>query len=128
MRFDRKAPVALLLVYCSIIPAGCAGPASRPAPDPGVGQLIDEAVQAEVKEGFFGAVLVRHRGSLVLDKGYGSVRGTEIYPATRFWLASLAKQFTSTAIMKCQEKGWLTLADPISRFIPNAPDDKKAIT
>jgi CubicO group peptidase (beta-lactamase class C family) len=47
---------------------------------------------------------------------------------TRFWIASGGKQFTSAAILKCQEKGWLRLDDPITRFLPNAPADKRTIT
>lgn len=49
-------------------------------------------------------------------------------PNSRFWIASAGKQFTSAAVLKCAERGWLSLDDRISRFFPSAPSDKRAIT
>jgi len=89
---------------------------------------IDRALQEEVGKGFSGAVLVARGSSKILDKAYGSVRGVPVRTNTRFWIASGGKQFTSAAILKCQEKGWLRLDDPITRFFPNAPADKRTIT
>jgi CubicO group peptidase (beta-lactamase class C family) len=48
--------------------------------------------------------------------------------SSRFWIASLGKQFTSAGILRGQEQGRLRLEDPLSRFFPDAPSEKKAIT
>ena len=88
---------------------------------------IDDTIHRAVNEGFSGAILVQDRGQIVLDKGYGKIQGVAMTSDTRFWLASLGKQFTAAAILKCQDKGWLTLNDPITRFISAVPQEKKGI-
>src|SRR5262249_44341448 len=47
---------------------------------------------------------------------------------TKFWIASTAKQFTSAAVLWCQQKGLLGLEDHLSKFFPSAPADKRSIT
>jgi CubicO group peptidase (beta-lactamase class C family) len=85
-------------------------------------------LQAEVARGFSGAVTVARGRTTLLDKAYGEERGTAMRSDTRFWIASAGKPFTSAAVLKCKEKGLLGLDDPISRFFPAAPPDKRAIT
>ncbi len=89
---------------------------------------IDRALQEEVGRGFSGAVLVSRAASKILDQAYGSVRRVPVRTDTRFWIASGAKQFTSASILKCEEKGWLRLDEPIAKFFPSAPADKRTIT
>ncbi|MBI3404937.1 MAG: beta-lactamase family protein [Acidobacteria bacterium] len=89
---------------------------------------IDEALRSEVGSGFSGAVLVTRAGETLLDKAYGAERGVPARTTSRFWIASMGKQFVSAAILKCQEKGWLSLGDSIEKFFPKAPGDKKNIT
>lgn len=85
---------------------------------------LDRIARSEMAHGFSGAVLVARGDRVLLDEGYGK----GITKDARFWIASSGKQFASAAILKCLEKGWLTLDDPLSRFFPNAPADKRAIT
>jgi CubicO group peptidase (beta-lactamase class C family) len=89
---------------------------------------IDRAVEEEVAKGFSGAVLVERKKSRIVDRGYGSTRGIPVRSSTQFWIASAAKQFVSTSILKCFERGLLRFNDPISRFFPDAPADKRNIT
>lgn len=91
-------------------------------------QVLDSTIQLEEASGFFGAVFVQYLGEIVLDQGYGSLRGVQMTPDSRCWIASTGKQFTSAAILKCQDDGLLLLDDPIGRFIPDVPADKKGIT
>jgi CubicO group peptidase (beta-lactamase class C family) len=91
-------------------------------------QELDSTIRLEEASGFFGAVLVQHLGRIVLNKGYGPLRGVQMTPNSRCWIASTGKQFTSAAILKCQDDGMLLLDDPKGRFIPNVPADKKEIT
>ncbi len=92
------------------------------------GPAIDRVLQAEVSNGFSGAVLVARGSSLITDKAYGTERRTLLTTETRFWIASVGKQFTSAAILKCREQGLLRLDDPIARFFPGASADKRPIT
>ena len=89
---------------------------------------LDAAIRAEVARGFSGAVLVTRGGATLVDRGYGSLRGSPVRKDSRFWIASAAKQFTSAAILLCRERGLLTLEDPLGKFFPDAPAEKRAIT
>jgi CubicO group peptidase (beta-lactamase class C family) len=110
--------------------AGAAAEAPRRLPRaPGaVSEAIDRAVSAEVPRGFSGAVLVANGGHILLEKGYGSIGGVSMRPDTPFWIASSGKQFTSAAILRCAEKGGLSLTDPLGRFFPEARGSVASIT
>lgn len=89
---------------------------------------LDTVVAADAAKGFSGAVLVARHHQVLLDKAYGAVGAVPMRADTRFWIASSGKQFTSAAIARLQQQGKLDLADPISKFFPDAPADKRAIT
>ncbi|MGH9532381.1 MAG: serine hydrolase domain-containing protein [Terriglobales bacterium] len=89
---------------------------------------IDAAIRATTRDGFSGAVLIASGDHILLDETYGSIAGARLTASSKFWIASIAKQFTSAAILKCQDRGLLRLADPISKYVPQAPPDKAAIT
>jgi CubicO group peptidase (beta-lactamase class C family) len=94
----------------------------------GFAQRADRELRRLAATGFSGAVLVALRGRVVLDAAYGSVGREPMRADARFWIASIGKQFTSVAILRCQERGLLRLEDPLSRFFPDAPAEKKPIT
>jgi CubicO group peptidase (beta-lactamase class C family) len=114
----RILPV-LALFACMLAPAGV-----RAAPRAVHANDIDAAVSAEVAKGFSGGVLIARKGSVIFDRAYGDSIG----PDTSFWIASLAKQFVAAAVMRAAERGKLDLGDPITRFFPDAPADKRDIT
>lgn len=89
---------------------------------------IDSTLRSDAANGFSGAVLVGSEGTVLLQAGYGTVGGVPVDPNTRFWIASTAKQFVGAAILKCQERGLLSLNDSLARFFPDAPPDKRHIT
>ena len=90
-------------------------------------QRLDAALRAEVARGFSGAVLVTRGGAPLVDRGYGSLRGSAVQKDSRFWIASVGKSFTSAAVLLCRDRGLLTLDDPLSRFFPEAPAEKRGI-
>lgn len=106
---------------------GLLGCASVPAPvskrDP-LAQGVDRFVSGETASGFAGSVLLAKDGEVVLHKGYGQA----ITPETPFWVASISKQFTAVAILKLAEQGKLSVDDPITKHLPEAPEDKRGIT
>jgi CubicO group peptidase (beta-lactamase class C family) len=81
-------------------------------------------------KGFVGVVGVSGPNGTLYTRAYGdAVAGQTAYtPDTIVDIASISKQFTGAAILKLREEGRLTLDDPLSRFLPSAPDDKAAIT
>lgn len=114
MRFLTAALAALLF----------SAPAASVAPL----REVDALLRSDVSAGFSGAVLVVRDGTVLIDKGFGVEQGVPVRPTSRFWIASVGKQFVSAAILKCQERGWLTLDDSLGRFVPSAPADKREIT
>ena len=115
-------PVPALFLFVALSPP--------PAPDAGsdLGARLDRAMQAEAAAGFSGAVLVARDGRILVDKAYGETGGVALRPTSRFWIASMGKQFTSIALLHAQEQGLIRLEDPISRFFPDAPADKASTT
>jgi CubicO group peptidase (beta-lactamase class C family) len=88
-----------------------------------VGQKVDEFLTPHVNSGkFSGAVLIARGGKVLVSKGYGMANyELEVpnTPKTRFRLGSITKQFTATAIMQLQEKGMLSVDDPVTKYFPD---------
>jgi CubicO group peptidase (beta-lactamase class C family) len=96
-----------------------------------VGRRLDSAVTAAERAGFSGAVLVLQGGAVLLHRGAGSAIEAPSTPYTRSTMVPIGsntKDFTKTAILQLAEAGRLTLDDPVSRFFPDAPADKRGIT
>ncbi len=81
-----------------------------------------------VPQGFSGAVVVASGERVLLSSGFGSAGGQKVTSESRFWIASVGKQFAAAAVMKLLEQGKLTLDDPLVRFFPEAPADKARVT
>jgi len=67
------------------------------------------------------AVAVSHEGEPIYAKGFGvSDLATKkpVDPNTIFGIASVSKSFTALAIMGLQDKGLLSLDDPVIKYIP----------
>jgi CubicO group peptidase (beta-lactamase class C family) len=94
-------------------------------------ERIDRYLTAAAELGLAGTVLVEKDGAVILHKGYGVVdreRGRRADTRTHYLIGSLSKQFTAAAIYQLESRGKLSLADPLSRWFPDAPADKHDIT
>ncbi len=113
MRTIQCAIVLVLLVF---------GAASSSAQD---AARVEDVVQSYVRaRTFAGAVLVARGSDVILSKGYGAANlewDVPNTPATRFRLGSVTKQFTAASILLLEERGKLTLDDPIGKHVPDAP-------
>jgi CubicO group peptidase (beta-lactamase class C family) len=77
------------------------------------------------------AVGVSRAGQLVLAKGYGQAdleRSTPIGPDTRFYVASIAKQFTAMSVVLLAQEGRVSLDDDIHKWVPEVPSFGHVIT
>lgn len=92
------------------------------------GEQIRTAIDSAVAQGFSGSVVVSVGDRILVSGTFGSMHGMPIAPDGRFLIASAAKQFTSTALLRLQERDLLRIDDPLSRHLPGVPPDKKAIT
>ncbi|MBD3257812.1 serine hydrolase, partial [candidate division GN15 bacterium] len=73
---------------------------------------------------FHGTVLVAKEGEILLAKGYGWADrefNQKNTPRTRFFISSITKQFTATAILQLKEQGRLSLDDPVTKYLPDYP-------
>jgi CubicO group peptidase (beta-lactamase class C family) len=102
---------------------------SAPAPNlPRMEQVIQSFVGDKQ---FMGSVLVARGNDVLLNKGYGfadlewNVPNT---PTTKFRLGSITKQFTAAAILLLEERGKLTVDDPVKKYMPDAPAAWEKIT
>jgi len=80
---------------------------------------------------FIGSVLVARDGKIVFSKGYGLANAelnVSNAPDTRFRLGSITKQFTAAAILLLQERGKLTVTDPICKYFESCPGAWSEIT
>jgi CubicO group peptidase (beta-lactamase class C family) len=93
---------------------------------------MEEVVQTYVQnKTFMGAVLVARGSEVILSKGYGSANlewDVHNTPKTKFRLGSITKQFTAASILLLEERGKLTLDDPIKKYLPDAPREWDRIT
>jgi CubicO group peptidase (beta-lactamase class C family) len=123
----RTAPAGLLLLLSSGIAAAAAvtGGAGTGV-DPGrLGRaeaLIREEMQTQQIPGLAAAVV--DHGTVILAQGYGYANLEHSVPVitdTVFQSGSVGKQFTSAAVMLFVQEGRLSLDDPITRYLPEAP-------
>lgn len=84
------------------------------------GKAIDDYLQSmEHNAHFMGSVLVEQEGQIILCKGYGKANETsKNTPSTPFYIASITKQFTATAMMKLCEEKKIDLEAPINQYLP----------
>jgi len=92
---------------------------------------VTQVYQNAVDNGFSGAVLVRHRGAIVLHEASGFANRDLAIPNTIdtvFDIGSITKQFTGALIMALQEAGLLKVGDTLADHFDDVPEDKADIT
>ena len=94
---------------------------------------FDEYLNTITRQGnFSGSVLVDRDGKVVFSKGYGLANlEFEIpnTPQTKFRLGSITKQFTAAAILLLQERGKLSVQDPVCKYyVDSCPASWSEIT
>ena len=80
---------------------------------------------------FMGSVLVAKDDVVLFRESSGWANVEWRIPhtaATKFRLGSVTKQFTAAAILRLAEQGKLALDDPLSKFIPAAPETWRPVT
>lgn len=100
----------------------CCGAAAAAAPELA---RMQRAVELRASAGqFIGAVLVARDGRVLLSKGYGEADldwKVPNSPTTKFRLGSITKQFTAACILLLEERGKLSIDDPVKKSLADAP-------
>lgn len=86
---------------------------------------MDQIVQSFVTgDKFMGTVLVARGSEVLFSKGYGFANlewNVPNTPDTKFRLGSVTKQFTAASILLLEERGKLSVSDPVKKHMPDAP-------
>ncbi len=86
---------------------------------------MDQIVQSYVADHkFMGTALVARGDQVLFDKAYGSANlewNVPNTPASKFRLGSITKQFTAASILLLEDRGKLSVNDPLKKYIPDAP-------
>jgi CubicO group peptidase (beta-lactamase class C family) len=86
---------------------------------------MDQIVQSYATDHtFMGTALVARDGQVLFSKGYGFANlewRIPNTPDTKFRLGSVTKQFTAASILLLEERGKLSVSDPVKKYVPDAP-------
>ena len=132
--FNGPALLGVLSLAAQTISGPICGAADVPREDRVRGTLGNEAHEfllGMTEDGFSGAVLLSHRGKVLLKRGYGYANLEEAEPngsETLFNVASVAKIFTAAAILDLEERQALSLDDPLDAHLGPFPEAKSAAT
>ncbi|MBC7899362.1 MAG: serine hydrolase [Saprospiraceae bacterium] len=124
---DRLSVFVALLVFVSVVPAQNAVVA-----DEQISTKTNEYMAASVAvDGFSGSILVARNGQPVISKSYGMANvelGVPNTPQSVFRLGSITKQFTAMAISMLQDRGKLSVSDPICKHLSDCPPAWQSLT
>jgi CubicO group peptidase (beta-lactamase class C family) len=76
-------------------------------------------------------IVAVHHGDTVVARGYGRADLENDVPMTAghvFQIASVTKQFTAAAVLALAAEGRVELDAPVTRYLPNAPVQGRAVT
>jgi CubicO group peptidase (beta-lactamase class C family) len=91
--------------------------------------LIVQQIMKEQKIVGLSLAVIKN-GKPVVNKGYGLANAEHNMPVTAetvIRLGSVSKQFFTTAILKLQEEGMLSIEDSVHKFFPDAPETWRPI-
>ena len=131
-KFNVVNYLTALIASCLLFVSFVAGQNAAPPSAQQITAKVDEYMNAVIRvDGFSGTVLVARSGKPIVSKGYGMANielGVPNSPQTVFRLGSVTKQFTAMAIMMLQERGKLSVSDPICKYLPDCPAAWQPIT
>jgi CubicO group peptidase (beta-lactamase class C family) len=93
-----------------------------------VGEYMNAAHEVDA---FSGTILLARDGKPIVSRGYGMANielDVPNTPETVFRLGSVTKQFTAMAIMMLQDRGKLSVNDPICKYLSDCPAAWQPIT
>src|SRR6478736_196546 len=85
----------------------------------GVGDAMRKAVQSNEIAGAITVVVTKDKTIHFETTGFADVATKRpMMPDTLFWIASMTKPVTGTAILMLQDEGKLNVNDPVAKYIP----------
>jgi len=123
---NGKSIILTLICFCVFSPNFIFGQQNT------IAENLDEylSIRTELSK-FSGAVLVAKDGNIIFRKGYGFAdlkKTKKITSQTKFYIASITKQYAASAILILEELGKLKTTDSITKFFKDVSNDKEQIT
>ncbi len=85
----------------------------------GVGAAMQEMVAKNEIAGAVTVVVTKDKLLHIESTGLADVAATRaMTPDTLFWIASMTKPITGTAVLMLQDEGKLNVADPVAKYLP----------
>jgi CubicO group peptidase (beta-lactamase class C family) len=86
---------------------------------PGVGSMIQEMISKNEISGAVTAVVTKDKAVHFECTGFADIATKKpMTPDTLFWIASMTKPITGTAILMLQDEGKLNVSDPVAKYLP----------
>src|SRR5256884_5775968 len=116
----RLATRVLSTALCAALPAFADGPKL-----PGIGAAMQEMIAKNEIAGAVTVVVTKDKLLHLESTGLADVAAKRpMTPDTLFWIASMTKPITGTAMLMLQDEGKLNVADPVAKFLPGFADLK----
>src|SRR5436309_8036340 len=110
----QLANLALSAGLCAALPAFADGPKL-----PGIGAAVQEMIAKNEIAGAVTVVVTKDKVLHLECTGFADVDAKKpMEPGTLFWIASMTKPITGTAILMLQDEGKLNVADPVAKYLP----------
>ena len=110
----NQSLIAASLMLTTVLPAFAAAPKL-----PGVGAAMQEAITKNEIAGAITIVVTKDKTVHLETTGLADVAAKRpITTDTLFWIASMTKPVTATAILMLQDEGKLNVADPVAKYLP----------
>ena len=86
---------------------------------PGIGAAMQEMVAKNEIAGAVTVVVAKDKVLHIESTGLADVAAKRpMTPDTLFWIASMTKPITGTAVLMLQDEGKLNVADPVAKYLP----------
>ncbi|MGB8167835.1 MAG: serine hydrolase domain-containing protein [Chthoniobacteraceae bacterium] len=109
-----RLPLAFAAALCVALSALAADPTL-----PGIGTAMQALVEKSEVAGAVTVVVAKDKVLHVESTGLADVASKRpMTPDTLFWIASMTKPITGTAVLMLQDEGKLNVADPVAKFLP----------
>jgi CubicO group peptidase (beta-lactamase class C family) len=126
----RRCAAALAALAALVLLSSCGEDPTTPAPTPSP-TANGVFSSSDAPEGTGGTLVAALEGEIVTCEGWGLAdheSGVQAGCDTVYDIGSMTKQFTAAAILKLERQGELRVIDPIDRYLPDVPADKREIT
>ena len=113
--------LSLLPAYLALtLTLGLVRTASAAEPTlPGIGAAMQEMVAKNEVSGAVTVVVAKDKVLHLESTGLADIASKRpMTPDTIFWIASMTKPITGTAVLMLQDEGKLNVADPVSKYLP----------